>query len=310
MKRSSTPEHNEGLLSLNPHCEDRKKVTKATIVLLSLLALFMLAGVLPSKGDMQTAVFRTPVFMALVAGLCVFVFICAITRRDSLARRIPFLLSHGGAVILVAGAGGSLLWGIHGDLVLPLMEQHRIERLHTDEGENVPLGFQVAAKRFQVDYYPPRYDVYRPAPPRPFAKGQDRYDFVRRVPVEGMAEIDLREGGQVPVRELQSGGEERWSLLHHLTNGWMLRQAPRTAKHFEAELIVTDRDGTWTNGILRVNHPFRYQGWFFYLKSFDEKARRYIIIGVRRAPLRGMVMGGIGLLMVGTAWLCWQRSHI
>ena len=134
------------------------------------------------------------------------------------------------------------------------------------------------------------------------------YDFVRRVPVEGMTEIDLGEGGQVPVKELKSGGEESWLLLRHLTNGWMLRQAPRTAKHFEAELVFTDMDSTRTNGVLRVNHPLLHHGWFFYLKSFDEEARRYVIVGVRRDPCRRMVIVGTWILMVGTAWLCWQRS--
>ena len=268
----------------------------------------MLAGVLPSKGGMQTAVFRTPVFIALAAGLCVFVLICATTRRGSWARRIPFLLSHVGAVILLAGAWGGYLWGIHGELVLPLMEQHRVERLRTDDGGNVPLGFQVAAKRFQVDYYSPQYDVYRPGSKTSFAKGQDRYDFVRRVPVEGLAEIDLGEGGKVSVKELKSGGEENGSLLHRLTNGWVLRQAPRTAKHFEAELVFTDMNSKRTNGVLRVNHPLIHQGWFFYLKSFDEKARRYVIVGVRRDPCRGVVIVGTWILIVGTAWLCWQRS--
>ena len=309
MKRSPTPERNDGPLSNNGfHGEGREKVTKTTIIVLSIVVLFMLAGVLPTKGGMQIAIFRTPAFIALAAGLCVFVLICATTRRGSWARRIPFLLSHVGAVILLTGALGGFLWGIHGDLVLPLMEQHRMESLRTDDGRNVPLGFQVAAKRFQVDYYSPQYDVYRPGSQTSFAKGQDRYDFVRRVPIEGLAEIDLGEGGLVPVKELKSGGEESWSLLHRLTNGWILRQAPRTAKLFEAELVFTDMDSTRTNGVLRVNHPLIHHGWFFYLNSFDEKARRYVIIGARRAPLRGMVMVGIWLLMVGTAWLCWQRS--
>jgi hypothetical protein len=286
--------------------ERQKKVTKATIIILFLMVLFLLAGVLPSKGGMQTAVFRTPVFIALAVGLCVFAFLCATTRRGSWARRIPFLLSHVGVVILLAGAWGGFLWGIHGDLVLPLTEQHRMECLRTDEGQNMPLGFQVAAKRFQADYYSPYYDVYRPGSQTSFAK--DSYVFVRRVPVEGVEKIDLGEGGQVPIQELKSSGEESWLLLRYLTNGWMLRQAPRAAKLFEAELVFTDMGSTRTNGVLRVNHPLLHHGWFFYLKSFDEKARRYVIVSVRQDPSRGMVIVGIWMLILGTAWLCWQRS--
>ena len=268
---------------------------RTTAVILAIIVLFLLAGVVPSRGDMQAAIFRSPVFISLLAVLCAWTAACMAGRERS-ARRLPALLAHAGPLVLLCGALGGFLWGRQGTLVLPLTERHPTDAVRLDDGQTASLGFPVSATLFRVDYYPPQYDVYR-----------NGTDLIRRVPVDETPAVDLGEGGWVRVEELKEPGEDRWAEAYTLTNGWVLREVPRTARSFEAQLAFAGTDGARRRESLRVNHPVTHKGWRFYLQSYDSESQRYVVVSARRDPGRGLVVAGIWMMVAGTALVCWRR---
>ena len=84
-------------------------------------------------------------------------------------------------------------------------------------------------------------------------------------------------------------------------------QISRTPRKFAAALLFTDNAGTSTWD-LAVNHPATHKGWRFYLASYEEQPRLYVLLTARRDPGRGTVIAGIWLLIVGVALLC-LRKH-
>jgi hypothetical protein len=270
---------------------------KGAVVILGLICLFLLAGALPSPGGHQEAIFRSPVFIALMALLCAWMAACIAGRRWR-RRRMLALMSHLGPLILLGGALAGFLWAREGTLVLPVSAHHQVDRVQTPEGQTVPLDFKVAAAQFSVDFHPPQYDV--------FGAGEE---FVRRIPAEGATTLDLGKGGRVPVEDLKIVGEDGWKTFHTLPNGWTLRQAPRSARSFDARLEFTDAAGTRVLRDLRVNHPVTHGGWRFHLQSYDNRAQRYILVKARQDPGRLAVLTGIWILLAGTAWACWRRGE-
>ena len=127
------------------------------VVIFGLIGLFLLAGALPSQGDQQAAVLRSPVFITLAALLCAWTLVCIASPRWR-HRRLLAVASHIGPLVLLGGALTGFLWARQGTLVLPLTERHHTDHAETDDGQALPLGFQVSATRFAVDYYPPQED--------------------------------------------------------------------------------------------------------------------------------------------------------
>jgi len=78
-------------------------------------------------------------------------------------------------------------------------------------------------------------------------------------------------------------------------------------KMYEARLHFTDameEPGEW----VRVNQPVAHGGWLFYLQSYDQMARRFVVLKARRDPGRYPVFTGMWLMIVGVAILCFRRK--
>ena len=124
-------------------------MTSFAVIVLSILVLFLLAGVLPAPGGGQAAVFRTPVFVVLLGVLCT-----GLTAACTRFRRPAFLMCHLGCTLVLGGAFVGFILGSRGSIVLPLTEAHGVEELPVPGGRAVPLGFRVSAAAFDVEFYP------------------------------------------------------------------------------------------------------------------------------------------------------------
>jgi hypothetical protein len=125
-----------------------------TLMLLGLLALFLIAGGIPVGGAVPTVVFHTPLFMMLLALLCVMLGLgCARYGRGW--RRLVFWPVHLGVVLILVGAGLGALRGVEGQMTLPVGGWHAASHLPLPDGRNIPLGFAVAVDDFEVTYYEP-----------------------------------------------------------------------------------------------------------------------------------------------------------
>jgi cytochrome c biogenesis protein ResB len=82
------------------------------------------------------------------------------------------------------------------------------------------------------------------------------------------------------------------------------RQVPR---HYEAQLEFALPDDTMKQAVLAVNRPVFQGGWWFYLQSYDAREKRFVIVRVKRDPGLPAVKGGIWMVMIGTAALCFRK---
>jgi cytochrome c biogenesis protein ResB len=274
------------------------------VTLLSLITLFLLAGVVPSPGGEQGAVFRTSVFVLLLGVLAVgSVWAC---RR----RRPAFILTHLGCAVVLWGAFLGLLWTKQGSLTLPVTAHHGADGLRSSAGKTAPFGFRVSATRFDVAFYPPQYRLLHAAPGQPdWMPTEDELRRARLIDVPDSGEIGLGDAGRVRVDELRAGADA-WVPVHRMDSGWLLWLEPAVPRRYEADLEFLSKDGAREMRTIRVNQPATRQGWRFYLTSYDGNARRFVVVTARRDPGRPWVVAGIWMVIAGVAWTCWGKGAV
>lgn len=128
----------------------------AAVACMLAMVVLAVAGALPVDGDTQTAVFRTPIFLALAGLLCIL--IVAVTFHRGRPVSLPFLLAHWGAVMVIAGGYLGWRYGISGQVMLPVVPAHEATNVVLKDRRTMPLGFRLRVLSFQVEHYAPRSD--------------------------------------------------------------------------------------------------------------------------------------------------------
>jgi len=275
----------------------------AAVVLMVLLVLFMLAGAFPSPGGTAAMIFKTPVFIglaSLLAGLLVY---CA-WKGEFGFRRVWFLLTHLGVVVIIVGALIGWGFGQSHDFILPIGSGEFVRAIQQQDGTSVPLPFGMTCQRFMVDYYDPAYDLYEPIQ----RDGNHEYRKVATHKMSAAGELNLDRLGRLGRAELFNPETGEWKDQAVLTNGWILQQVPPTPRFFAAELAFQVDGEPVREQKLAVNQPVGIKGWRFYLMSYDNAAQTYVVLKARRDPGRLAVVAGIwmaiaGILMLGLLWL-------
>jgi hypothetical protein len=266
------------------------------VSILCVLVFFMLAGAFPAKGGGQLAVFRTPVFVLTAAALCAGLLHC--TLRPSRLKRIGFVLCHLGVAAILGGAFIGFLFGRKTQFAAPIAMEHGISQIPGPDETRFELPFALSVTDFSVDFYDPDYHLYA----APSAGGD--YVFEQTVTVPPSGELDLGRSDRV-VRDDLLDGSGQWVRQHVLPSGRLLQMADPVPRHYEATLKLSFDTAPSRTETLAVNHPVSRAGWRFYLMSYDQEARRYIVLSARRDPGRRLVIAGMWALIAGTAWLCW-----
>jgi len=278
----------------------------AAVILLCLLALFMIAGAIPVQGGIQVVIFKTPLFLLLAGLLVILLLMCSFSRPLS-RRRLPFLITHLGIVVLLAGAAIGFMVGRKAEFGLPITQHHVARDIPLRDETTLNMGFGITVREFAVDYYNARYGLYRP--PADAMTADADYQLIKEVTLEAGGTADLGALGKVSARELRDEENGEWKRQHLLENGWILQYVSSTARSFTAQLRFTDDDEKTTDAELAVNHPVTFKGWRIYLMSYDQDARRYVVLNARRDPGRNVVIVGIWLVIVGTALMCFRKSE-
>jgi hypothetical protein len=279
---------------------------KFSVFLLLLLVLFMLAGVLPVADGTQDVIFRTPVFIALLFVLaCTLVFAC-FKQRFSF-KNIGFYLAHLGVAAILVGAGIGFVFGSKTSCTLPVDEQHKTSEIILKNGKAVPLEFDITVTSFDVDFYDPPYNLYRPVTAENGSQVND-YEFVRRIRFRDDKPVQVLETITVLAGDLKDGSGQ-WVPQHYLENGWMLEKGRAMPRTYTAGMRITGKDDDTLEKDLVVNHPVSYGGWRFYLMSYDMDAAPYIVVSARRDPGRVMVIYGIWAVIIGTAIVCFRKER-
>jgi len=284
----------------------------ATIYILIALMLFFIAGALPvGNGQAQLVVFKTPIFILLSATLAMLILQCCWQRRKGLnLRNIGFQITHLGVVVILIGAFLGFIKGRRMSFAVPLVNHVALDTFQTARGGTVKFDFKLAASDFKVEYFARQYNLFKPP-----ATQNGEYTFVDkfRIPEKGDV-LDLGEYGVVPLEDLRQptpstvrGIDPEWKQQYLLPNGAVLQLANSTPRHYEVVLHLTSKDGVTTDKKLMVNHPVNYQGWRFYLMSYDQQMRRYIVLSARKDPGRKMVIAGLWSVILGVFGICFIK---
>ncbi|MCX7005234.1 MAG: cytochrome c biogenesis protein ResB [bacterium] len=121
--------------------------------LLVVIVLFLLAGVVPVPGGDAGIIFKTPVFMLLVATECVLLLAAAV--RQLRAMRLALALAHGGVVVLLLGALLGYLFSKDAEFSVPVGGAQGITQIPaTATGVVYTLPFSVRVSDFRVESVP------------------------------------------------------------------------------------------------------------------------------------------------------------
>ncbi len=179
-----------------------------------LIVLFLLAGAIPLHGGLELAIFRTPVFWALLAILAVWCIIgCCRFKRFKSLRGIGFLLAHGGVALLLLGAAIGLFAGKKTQFAAYIGASPANE-LPAPANTTYPLDFSLAVTDFKVDYYPPSYHYY--APPE---KEGDDFTLVKTLKPDMDGTIRLPKHGDIIPKEKLADEDGNWKPQVFLDNG-------------------------------------------------------------------------------------------
>jgi len=281
------------------------------IVLLSLIVLLLLVAVVPIPGGLSTsAIYHSPVFILLLALLCGACVWCCLRRRPRF-RKIGFLMVHLAVVLVLAGAFVAYLFGEEGNLRLPLGARHYADALPPDTRAAPrprPLGFEIAADDFQIEFYPPTYTLYALLPKEEVEQGQMPYEALKDYDVGSADTLSIEGMGDFAVSNLRNEADGEWLPQYRLPNGMVLSLSSKTPAFYGVTLLV--RDGELeTARRVEINAPASYGGWRFYLMSYDSRNLSHVDIFVRRDPGRAAVIAGMWILIAGAFVLAFQRRR-
>lgn len=273
-----------------------------------LVVLLLVAAVLPAAGGRSaTALYHSPVMillLGLLAGSCLW---CCRGRRSGW-RRAGFLLAHLGTVIVLAGGMLGFLYGVRTMVRMPVRFESPIDTVMVDAQRQVPLGFQIAAREFTVDFYPPTYVRWHPLPPAQVEPGEVPFRAGREYETGNADTWDLGDGQAFEVSTLWNSFRSEWVPQYSLPDGSILAIARQTPRFFGFTLVVTDGDER-TEIPVAINKPATHGGWIFHLMSYDAHGRSHVDISVRRDPGRGAVIAGIWMIIGGVCMLCFRREQ-
>ena len=269
------------------------------------LTLLMVAGAVPIAGGGQTAIFRTPAFVLLMGALCISLTACSIKRRISL-RNVGFYLTHMGTVLALVGALIGFIWEVKSNFMAPVGTIHRIAEVPLTEHDYTKLPFSFAATRLEIEHYDPDYALYKPEESVDESGSKSDFTFVRRISVPAEGTLDLGEAGAVDVKSFrdQEGG---WVAQVPLDSGWLLQMYPPTDKTQNLTMQFHEKNGETTTAHVKVNHPSEFQGWMFYLMSYDRQGQRHVTLMARRDPGRLLAIWGMVALMAGVVVMGFAR---
>jgi hypothetical protein len=216
-------------------------------------------------------------------------------------------LAHLGVVAILAGACIGFVFGYKTNCTLPVGEQHKTSEIILKNGKAIPLGFDITVTSFDVDFYDPPYNLYRPVTAENGVHVTD-YEFIRRIRFRDDTPVQVLENITVSAGELKDGSGQ-WVPQHYLENGWMLEKSRAMPRTYTAGMRITGKSGDTLEKELVVNHPVSYGGWRFYLMSYDMEADPYIVVSARRDPGRRAVIYGIWAVIIGTAMLCFRKER-
>lgn len=216
-----------------------------------------------------------------------------------LDRRLWLAALHLSLVAMGIGCFADFFGETKGMMQLPSAQNRGSVAMHeqlVDGGRAYPFGFSVGVKNFEVSFYDnASYGLYE------FAAGRWRRLALAdaedgRVAFHGGIDVAVADVKPLP-------GMPR--PMYVLGGGRVVVKEQPSVKSYEATCVVEQGNELSEHGV-RVNEPLFYGDWIFYLLSYkDVHGTPHVQMMARRSPGRPWVLGGIGGVLLSTAFWCW-----
>lgn len=285
-----------------------------------LLACFMVAGGVPVDKGEATVVFYTPAFI-----LTCFVFCGSIVyecwRRRQNWKRISFFISHLSLVAILLGCFIGMFFSVRSEFSMQIGSEYVYEEVPGPErkttqnvmdrirSNNVELGFGIAVKSFVVDHFPAEYDLFVEVEKEDRFGGKYLdYEFTKTYYTK-QGDLQFDNGTVVSLESLKNSDSGKWLQQYVVEGVGIVQLAPLRDKFYEVEIRITNKDREeLALEKMRINYPIKYNGWKFYLMSYDKQNQQYISITARKDPGRVLVVWGFWALMISISMLCFGAN--
>lgn len=284
-----------------------KSPMKWSIRIMLIIVLFLIVGSILVSTKVYEKIFWSPLCLILLAAFTVIMVVCSFKQGFSL-KKIGFQLCHLGIVIILIGACIGYFVAIKTTAAFPMNAP--FNQFQLEDGSLVDLDFTVSAVDFQVSRYDPDYFLLKALNGN--TKSNDMKDFknlgVFKKQFDGS--YDLKEYGRIDSSKLKDNSAKNgWIDRFELKNDLVLIKATPKDKHYLAKLMFVDSNNREIIENLEVNHPVNYNGWRFYLGSYDREQNSYIVLTARRDPGTVFVIYGIWAVLLGTIILCFRKRN-
>ena len=258
---------------------------------------------------------------------------CVLLKRNPFRlTQVGFLFSHGGIMLILAGALIGSFKGqtgmIHLNEGMAASSMAVVDK-NVYTGKTRDLGFTVRLERFEVDYYPDDYKLYayrldhktgryRVIGSYKLKKGGKHslpgFDISFRIQsvTTGDAprvnlEIDSPEGMQ------QAVVTDQVETTLFLKNGEIaldLHRNEKEAKEYRSFVSIWENNRELKHALIQVNGPLKHNGFSLYQANYDPENPTYSGLQVVKDPGLGGVYAGFIMMSAGVIFIFYIRPRL
>ncbi len=295
-----------------------------TIATLLAIITILLVGGIPSEGAINTAVYHSPVLIALFAIVTILTLIASIivalkkNKERGVCYYLSFYLMHYGIAIALIGCGLTYFKSKNISFATMLQDPQMrsiIPPQLTGTGKELKLKFKIKAENFKVVNYEPKsythwtFDEKISKVRKASTKNNPQALYLIKN-LKDKEFIDFGKFKKVPLAKFKKKNGD-WKKRVRLDEDNIVQLENLTPKSFSctikfAPTTAIDESETVTKKTI-MNHPVSYQGWRIFLMGYDRSQRdiedgliRYVSLTARKDPGRIPVHIGFWAIMIGT----------
>lgn len=247
--------------------------------------------------------YTTPLFLLTAVGIAVLIIISLSYIRLRI-KKIGFFVSHIGLVLVILSGFLSFIYRNTTHFNIPVDETRKFSEVINDEGDIIQFGFNIAVEGFTVEKYPSEYQllVRDGESSTGLSVVEDRIDKNK----EGKYLL----GHDLAFERFEHLFEGNTSPLMELERGYFLKRLPEVDKNYEVTFVIEDVKQR-VDTTIKMNHPYSYKGWKFYIMDYDHDHGNYVTLLAKNDPATIPLGIAIWMIMIGTSIMCfnvWEKG--
>ena len=298
-------------------------ISLAIATLLAIITILLVGGI-PSEGAMNTAVYHSPVLIALFAVITILTLIASIivalkkNKGRGICYYLSFYLMHYGIAIALIGCAITYFKSekitFAGMLQDPQMRS-LIPSRYTGTGKEFKLPFKIKAENFELVNYEPKsythwmFDEKISKVRKAFTKENPKALYLIKN-LQDKEFIDMGKFKKVALTKFKKKNGD-WKKQVRLDDDNIVQLDNVTPKSFSCTIKFAPTTAIDDSEIITkktvINHPVSYQGWRVFLMGYDRSQKniedgliRYVSLTARKDPGRLPVHIGFWAIMIGT----------